>query len=84
MRPVAHQLYVLRCTVNTLAILYGALKHVTEFRFGTKVIRTYKVHHTPKTYNNSRELNLALTNIERAGPAISLDTPSTPGDESDS
>jgi len=45
--PVAHQTNILRGTVDTLPVLDRALEHVAKLGFGTEVVGTNEIHHTP-------------------------------------
>lgn len=47
MAAVAHELYIFRCAVHTLAIQDGPHKHVAELRPCAQEAGTHKVHHAP-------------------------------------
>jgi len=46
-KMLPHESFVLGSTINTLSILDGPFKHVTEFSLGAKIVGSHKINHTP-------------------------------------
>lgn len=64
MSSVPHQSNILRCTVHTLSILYGPLKHVAEFRLRPEVVRPDEINHAPDVLNRKNQISLPSASRE--------------------